>query len=498
MATGDAQHVFISYVKEDKASVDKLCRILEAAQIPYWRDRKDLAPGDAWKQKIREAVRSGSLTFLACFSDASRSRTKSYMNEELTLAVDEFRLRPPGATWLIPVRFDEGEVPAWDLGGGRTLDDLNYADLFGESYAENAAGLIATINRLMGSAGVSPATTQAALSEAEGGRRSALLARLTKEMLPDPSRRIELDDLISQETRRVVRSIEKDDRFQMATLPSGTDDQIIAIVEGARAYWALVEPMCWSLQIAARWADAETFKTWAKAVQSIAAEGLKPLGGMSALVNLRALPALCLLMVGGVAAHGQERWENLRSLAVDAQVSVHGVKLPLVDSLYPYTPFRDDQWVPNVLARSVIQGQDAATVLAAYSSNEASRYYTPVEEWLHHVLKPLFEDQFVADVDYDAAYSATEILFGLLSQDAAIQQRENGGWRSGSHWFGRSTWQARYGRRDPVADVTEGLEEKQTGWAPLKAGLFGGRYERATEAAAQYREVFEKVAGSRF
>ncbi|WP_374953846.1 toll/interleukin-1 receptor domain-containing protein [Rathayibacter sp. AY1E2] len=78
--------------------------------MPYWRDRKDLAPGDAWRQRIRDAVRSGFVTFLACFSDASRARETSYLNEQLTLAVEEFRLRPPGATCLIPVRFDGGKV----------------------------------------------------------------------------------------------------------------------------------------------------------------------------------------------------------------------------------------------------------------------------------------------------------------------------------------------------------------------------------------------------
>ncbi len=70
----EPQRVFVSYVREDAEQVDGLCRLLEAAGIPYWRDRTSLAPGDAWKDKIRSAIRSGSLVFLACFSEASRSR----------------------------------------------------------------------------------------------------------------------------------------------------------------------------------------------------------------------------------------------------------------------------------------------------------------------------------------------------------------------------------------------------------------------------------------
>ena len=144
------KHAFVSYVRENNAEVDKLCSVLETAGIPYWRDRSALGPGDAWKAKIRAAIRSGAIVFLACFSEQSRAKSKSYMNEELTLAVDEFRLRPPGRPWLIPVRFDDGDIPEWDLGAGRMMSDLNYADLFGDEYAAHAVHLVLSINAVMG------------------------------------------------------------------------------------------------------------------------------------------------------------------------------------------------------------------------------------------------------------------------------------------------------------------------------------------------------------
>jgi hypothetical protein len=97
MSHDEGKHVFVSYVREDNAEVDKLCKVLEAAKIPYWRDRTSLGPGDAWKAKIRDAIRGGSLVFLACFSDNSRAKDKSHMNEELTIAVDEYRKMPRGA-----------------------------------------------------------------------------------------------------------------------------------------------------------------------------------------------------------------------------------------------------------------------------------------------------------------------------------------------------------------------------------------------------------------
>jgi ribosomal protein L23 len=142
------QHVFISYVRDDAASVDRLCAALAAAHIPYWRDRDSLSPGDHWKSTIRSAIRTNSVVFLACFSQQSVGRAKSYMNEELVLAVDEYRQRPPDTAWLIPVRFDDCPIPEWDLGGGRMLSDLNYVDLFGDALMEQTVKLVLTVSKL--------------------------------------------------------------------------------------------------------------------------------------------------------------------------------------------------------------------------------------------------------------------------------------------------------------------------------------------------------------
>jgi hypothetical protein len=138
------------------------------------------------------------------------------MNEELTLAVEEFRLMSPGRTWLIPVRFDGGDVPDWDLGAGRALDDLNYADLFGKDRMANAARLVITINRLMGEKRAGPAAALAAVDQ---------------------------DDRVSQEVQRVLRaaydgvpSVYLDefarDRLDLYQLPSlESTEKVLAIMD---------------------------------------------------------------------------------------------------------------------------------------------------------------------------------------------------------------------------------------------------------------------------
>jgi hypothetical protein len=142
---------FISYVREDARRVDELQRALEAAGIPVWRDTADLWPGEDWRAKIRRAITDDALVFIACFSWASVRRDTSYQNEELTLAVEQLRLRQPENPWLIPVRLDECTIPDRDIGAGRTLASIQRVDLFDDRSGAELARLVTAVSRMLGS-----------------------------------------------------------------------------------------------------------------------------------------------------------------------------------------------------------------------------------------------------------------------------------------------------------------------------------------------------------
>ena len=144
-----AGHVFISYVRENKRAVDLLQQALEAAGIRVWRDT-DLWPGEDWRQKIRTAIVNDALVFIACFSSESNARAVTYQNEELTVAIEQLRLRRPDTPWLIPVRFDDCEMPDLPIGGGRTLTWLQHADLYGPSLRQNTDRLVTMVLRILG------------------------------------------------------------------------------------------------------------------------------------------------------------------------------------------------------------------------------------------------------------------------------------------------------------------------------------------------------------
>ena len=145
-----AGHAFISYVRDDSDEVDKLQQELQTAGIHVWRDTAELWPGEDWEARIRQAITHDALVFLACFSSRSVARQRSYQNEELAQAIQELRHRRPGDPWLFPVRFDDCELPHYDLGAGRTLASIQRADLFGPDSRLATERLVTAVRRLLG------------------------------------------------------------------------------------------------------------------------------------------------------------------------------------------------------------------------------------------------------------------------------------------------------------------------------------------------------------
>lgn len=141
------RRVFISYVHEDAERANQLQRTLERAGIEVWRDTERIWPGQDRKLETLAAISTGCRAFIACFSETSCNKASSYQNEELRLAVEQQRLRQPGALWLIPVRFNQCRLPQFDLGGGRMLDSLRCADLFGPQCEAETSRLVLAVEQ---------------------------------------------------------------------------------------------------------------------------------------------------------------------------------------------------------------------------------------------------------------------------------------------------------------------------------------------------------------
>ncbi|NAZ84588.1 toll/interleukin-1 receptor domain-containing protein [Kineococcus indalonis] len=506
-ATADAPHALISYVGENIEAVERLHGLLEKAGIPVWRDQRKLRPGMDWKQEIVTAIRSGAFAFLPCFSKELSERDKTVMNEELTIAVEEFRSRAPGKPWMFPVRLDDTPLPYWDLGAGRTLETLQYVDLFGDNYAEEAVRLVTAVRAAMGlDTAAAVDVTRAVVDEANAERRPSLLRDATKELLLDPARRIQLDDLVMSEARRVVQVINDEE----TTRYTGTSEHLavtIAAAQVAQRLWSEVEPFCWSLQVAVRYiSDPSQLRPWTAALQAMTAGATVIRGGYETIEGTRYIPALAATFTGALAAVAQQNWTAFKALTLETTAhSPYEVTSarPVIELVSPYKPFPshpDD--VAQLLAYSATTGEDFASI-ASTLRRPGGRpgLYTPPADWLHAVLRPIFEEQFVDAESYAREFDRTEVMLGLVSQQVAHERYANDperSWLNHSSWFGRSTWRGRRARTSAVDDIAAELASQGQSWAPLRAGLFNGSQDEAEAAITAYAEHFQRMRDSRF
>lgn len=137
-------HVFISYVRENRADVERLCSDLNANSVQTWTDVDRIQPGQRWRTAIRLAIRNGN-AFLACFSEEYARRSRSYMNHELLLAIDELRSLPTERAWFFPVLLSPCQIPELDIGGGAVLSDIQAIRLY-ENWKAGLSSLVAAIS----------------------------------------------------------------------------------------------------------------------------------------------------------------------------------------------------------------------------------------------------------------------------------------------------------------------------------------------------------------
>lgn len=118
---------FVSYLRSDLNEIMPFLNRLREDSLSVWIDREQLEAGRLWKDQIRDAIRSGK-HFIACFSSSYPTSEKTFMNEELIIAIDELRQRSHHTNWFIPLVFGKGRVPPIDIGAGKNISDIQYID----------------------------------------------------------------------------------------------------------------------------------------------------------------------------------------------------------------------------------------------------------------------------------------------------------------------------------------------------------------------------------
>ena len=120
---------FLSYVTENRDSIEHLDKDLTDYGIDVVTDYKYVSGGDNWKNRIRNLIYESGY-FIACFSKEFNEREESVAYRELDYAIERASDFPPNRKWIIPVRINECTIPNREIRPGVMLTELNWTDLF--------------------------------------------------------------------------------------------------------------------------------------------------------------------------------------------------------------------------------------------------------------------------------------------------------------------------------------------------------------------------------
>ena len=103
--------VFLCHALDDTPKTRELYEYLKQRGIQPWLDKEDLLPGQDWEIEIPKALEASDVVII-CLTKNSVEK-EGYIHKEIRFAVEKALEMPEGRTSLIPVKFEECEIPSF-------------------------------------------------------------------------------------------------------------------------------------------------------------------------------------------------------------------------------------------------------------------------------------------------------------------------------------------------------------------------------------------------
>lgn len=124
--------VFISYSRQDKPFVDRLCSDLKMYHIPYWMDRDRVGVGSKWEQEIRNIVPNCcAVVFVASPASGQSVIVQSELSLAKSNKIPIFPIWKDGDNWIDCVPFE--------------YSNMHYIDMRDNVYIDGLAQLISSL-----------------------------------------------------------------------------------------------------------------------------------------------------------------------------------------------------------------------------------------------------------------------------------------------------------------------------------------------------------------
>jgi hypothetical protein len=285
-----------------------------------------------------------------------------------------------------------------------------------------------------------------------------------KALLSTENAAIELHDFLTYEVRRFLSATSEDSyAVSRQYSPEEFISRLSRYEEASGALSVL-------LACVAHWAKPAHMATLQKSLAR-SCDRLERSNGSMIWLSLRWYPILLEFYCAGIAAIDAQRFDSLATVF--------------------YTPIPSNEYRgrENMLVEAIwlgLQDLEGDNVLNQIPGHE--RNHAPLSEYLFKILQPKLDDALFLGKNYENAFDTFEVFFALAFAD--IQRMQNlGVWGP----IGRFGWKFYRGAISPLARVISEATRMKEEWPPLRAGLFGGSYERFDSVASEYADRIGKL-----
>ena len=297
---------------------------------------------------------------------------------------------------------------------------------------------------------------------------TAMAVQTLKKYLVDDRYRIQLHDLMVEQTNRLRQAL-FDPQFTVSPSLATNDDVSKELLRRVTLYEGLAEPLQTLLVTGCYWGTPTHNAAWVRCIEQVAV--LPKHNGSYGVLwrDLQRYPATLLLYTGGLATLAANHYDALAALLVQPSILDNNSfeQRPAVLTLAAHTVLSQDhgQLLPNM-----------------------ERHYTPTSDRLFPIVRTLLHELVPDDQQFTILFDRFEYLFGLIHAD--VQQQITNHFWGPSGQFG---WRYRHTTdKGPSAIIATEIEAAGQKWPPLQAGLFRGDLARLQEVKAAFDERFNR------
>jgi hypothetical protein len=293
------------------------------------------------------------------------------------------------------------------------------------------------------------------------------LGQKVKALIPNPTDKIKLDDLVSSTLRSTLNDLGTNN-FPTSPSPGDAEDQF---TQRVHRYDEVMLDLQTVVVLLAYWGEPAHASSLGKVLSRLS-EAERPLAGSTLWLSLAAYPVIALMYAGGISALAADRYDMLRACLL--------------------TPVRWERSQREASAPIIVPiVSEVMSIFNAFKAlPEMRNKYVPRSEHQIQALQPVIEDQLFLGQTYEELFDQFEVMLALVHGDV------NGGTIS-PFWGppGRFAYKERspISGQKPFTAFVSSVKDQGQAWPGFKAGFFGGSISRFNEVAEGYFKLIASL-----